>query len=193
MKKILIITSIILLLYSLITTVAVVNLSNKHVISDTVYIGADTVHKNITINKPVPYKVIVPSVDTVTIAVNDTSCISEYTKLYLQHYTKKTYIDTVMNDTSMTIIVTNYILGNNIDSTKVSAKNNRPTTIINNHVDENMFYKSDYTFGVGIYCGFKTFTPYISYKPKDNIEIYAGYDILGCRPQVGLNYRFYIR
>lgn len=193
MKKFLSIATILLLLYSLAITHKVVQLSNRKVKSDTIYIKPDTVFTTKTIIKPKPYKVEVTNEKVIEVPVNDSTVFIKYCQLLKEYSSKKYYKDTAQNDTSMTIIVEQVVSNNSLDSFKIHSKNNRPASIIYNHVDEDMFYKSDYTYGIGIYAGYKTLTPYISYKYKDNIEIYGGYDIINKSPQAGINYRFYKR
>lgn len=149
-------------------------------------IPGDTVYTEKTITKLKPYKVLVPDIDTITLTVNDSTCIEEYIKLYLEHNTKVSYKDTVQNDTSMTIIVDSYVFRNKLDSFKVSSKNNRPiaiTTITN-------VTSATSKYGAGLMIGYKTITPLVSYSIKNNIDILGGYEVLNKNPQLGIIYKF---
>lgn len=185
MKKVLILTTTLLFLYSIFTTYKLYT-HESTITSDTIryVIPGDTVFTEKIVIKQVPYKVEIPK--KIPIFINDTNCIDEYTKLYLEHYSKKEYIDTVQNDTSMTLIVKSYIFANSLDSSKLYSRNNREksiTTVINK-IEPVRKWSGE------LIIGYKTIIPKFNYSLNNNFEIGTGYDIIDNKILGSIKYNF---
>ena len=97
-----------------------------------------------TLEKPVPYQVILPG-DTFWPDVDTTVILQKCKQLYKDYYTKNVYNDTLRNDTSMFIAVIDTVCQNKLQKRILSSQNKRITTInttttIIGEVPVNKFY-----------------------------------------------------
>lgn len=97
-----------------------------------------------TLEKPVPYQVILPG-DTFWPDVDTTVILQKCKQLYKDYYTKNVYNDTLRNDTSMFIAVIDTVYQNKLQKRILSSQNKRITTInttttIYGEIPVNKFY-----------------------------------------------------
>lgn len=183
MKKILLAIIVLLSIYSSVTTYKLNNISPDIVhTSDT--IPGDSVFREVTVYKPYPVKVVINSIDTFKIPTDTSKLIEDYKKTLLQLYASKTYLDTLKNDSSATVILSTYIKQNALDSLIMRFKNNR-STVINNYTINN-----EVKLKAGVIAGYRSLTPLVSYKLNNNFNLIGGYDILNKNPQIGILYNF---
>jgi len=103
--------------------------------SDTIIVPGDPYPVHDTLEKPVPYQVIVPS-DTFWKDVDTATIFQKCKQLYKDYYTKNIYNDTLRNDTSMLIVVIDTVFQNQLQKRTMLFQNRRPTVInttINNY------------------------------------------------------------
>lgn len=187
MKKFLLISTILLLLYSIGSTYKIIN-SKPQIVSHTDTIPGDTMFTVNTVYQPKPYKVIVPIHDTIYIPTSLDQCIDDYKKLYKEYTTARFYRDTVQNDSSMTISVYTVTNRNEVSSLQVSAKNNRPT-IINNTI---VTYSNKLPIlSAGLIGGYQLINPYIEYTINNKLSILGGYNTYNNSPTGGLKYTIF--
>ena len=112
--------------------------------SDTIIIPGDPYPVHDTLEKPVPYQVILPG-DTFWPDVDTTVILQKCKQLYKDYYTKNVYNDTLRNDTSMLIAVIDTVYQNKLQKRILSSQNKRITTInttttIYGEIPVNKFY-----------------------------------------------------
>ena len=180
MKKILLSLVILLAIYSSITTYKLNQ--SPVVLSDTIIVPGDTVFNDTTIYKPIPYKVTEYNVDTIEIPADTTELIKRYKNIYSRLYASKTYLDTLKNDSSATVILTVNLSQNSLDSLNMQFKNNRVTSIIINKIDNGVNFKA------GLTGGYKSFSIISTYRLNNTFDVTANYDIYNKSFEAGILY-----
>lgn len=164
LKKILLVTTILLLLYSSLTTYKLYNSPDP--ILDTIIVPGDTVFKEITITKPISYKVVEVVKDTIKIPTDTAELKKTYKDAIAELYGSKYYLDTLKNDSSATVIVSAYIKRNALDSLKMAFKNNRPTALITN-----VTYENNLKWRAGLFTDLSSISGIVTYDVYKRLTI----------------------
>lgn len=183
MKKILPIITALLLIYSSALTYKILDRSIAQPQIDTITIPGDQIFTEITIMKPVPYKVTVTDTIVEYIPVDSATCIQDYKDLYKALAASKAYSDTLKNDSSATVVINTTISYNNIDSISMSFKNNRNVQVIQpitNTINNKLM--------IGMYMGNNIIAPTVIYNTPRKIGVGVGYNLLTNSPTVMLTY-----
>jgi hypothetical protein len=177
----------ILSLYSIFTTYKIIS-DKPQIVTNIVTIPGDIVYKDKIIYQPKPYKVEIPVHDTTYIPMDSAQCVADYKELWKKYNTINQGLDTLQNDTSMSIIVGTKIFQNTLEELRVSSKNNR-VRIINNTI---VTYKNKLPMlSVGGLYDMKSLTAYGELRVNPNLYLNAGYNLTIKSPVIGIKYTIF--
>jgi hypothetical protein len=175
----------VLILYSIFTTYKIIS-DEPQIVTNTVTIPGDTQYKDTIVYKPKPYKVVIH--DTIYKYKDSTQCIADYEKLSKEFLSTSYYMDTLRNDTSMTVVISTTVNSNLLESIKLDSKNNRPISINNTIVT----YKNKLPMiSIGGIYDMKSLMVYGELRVNPNLYIDGGYNLTIKSPVIGLKYTIF--
>jgi hypothetical protein len=128
------------------------------------------------------------STDTVTIPPDSLQIVQKYLKLHKKFYAKNIYNDTVKNDTNALIVIQDTVHMNQLQQRNLEYRDRSPRII--KRVETRQCLVSKTKLFIGAHAGNNTFTPALMLQTKNDINITAGYDLIGndAGPRFGLYY-----
>lgn len=182
MKKFLIGILILSLLYNGLSTVKLLHKDKPNVIVQTDTIYGDTVYTTNTIYKSIVKSIVEYNTDTIFIPTDTTELINRYKDIYSRLYASKTYLDTLKNDSSATVILSTHISRNSLDSLNMQFKNNRIITINNTTINNIPLISA------GLLLGYNNISPIVSYNINSKFNVIGSYNVYQNIPSIGVIY-----
>ena len=181
MKKLTLILSILLLIYSSLVTYKLHQQKPQvQILTDTI---RDTINYRDTIYKPKVYTIVNIEKDTIQIPTDTVELINRYRDVYSRLYASKTYIDTLKNDSIAKVVITTHLSNNSLDSLIMALKINEPKVIKTTVIDNGSKWDG------GIIVGYKQFSPIVIYRYNTDFRFGIGYDIINNSPNLTILYK----
>lgn len=146
-------------------------------------IPGDSIPKYITVEVKKPYKIYLPQ-DTI-IMPSDSSCMTEWKRLYTLYWSKKIYIDTLLNDTSAFVSIEDTVYNNSLHTRKLGFQNKRPT-VINTTINTTILNNKEWYISGCIGSSFIMFGLTYHYN---NYLFTGGFEITNKTPVIGISYK----
>lgn len=117
--------------------------------SDTIIVPGDPYPVYDTLEKPVPYQVLVPG-DSFWRDVDTAVILQKCKEMYQDYYSRIVYNDTLKNDTSALIILIDTVYQNRLQKRILGFQNRRATSIITNTTIIGEIPRNKFYLGAGI-------------------------------------------